>query len=68
MEDSMSTESRPFTAVAAVVFALVAVGHLLRALFGLEFIVCGYAVPVWVSLVGTIVAGGLSLMLLRESR
>jgi hypothetical protein len=64
----MSINSRPFTAIAAVVFALVAIGHLLRAVFGLEFVVGDFAVPLSVSVVATIIAGGLSLMVWRESR
>lgn len=64
----MSTNPRPFTAIAAVVFALVAIGHLLRAAFGLELFVGEFAVPLSVSVVATILAGGLSLMVWRESR
>lgn len=64
----MSTSSRPFTAIAAVLLALVALGHLLRALFGLGLVVGGYAVPVSVSVVATVVAGGLALLLWREAR
>lgn len=63
----MPTGPRPFTSVAVAVFALVAVGHLLRAVFGLEFVVGGYAVPIWVSVAGAVVAGGLSFMVWRES-
>lgn len=64
----MSTKSRPFTAIAAGVFALVALGHLLRAVFGLEVVVGHVAVPLSVSVVATILAGGLALMVWRESR
>jgi len=64
----MSTHSRTFTATAAVVFALVALGHLLRAVLGLELVVGDVAVPLWVSVVATIVTGGLSLMVWREAR
>jgi hypothetical protein len=63
----MSTESRPFAAVAVALLALVAVGHLLRVVLGLEVVVGGYAVPMWVSVVATLVAGGLSVLLRRES-
>jgi hypothetical protein len=63
----MSTQSRPFTALAAVVFALVALAHLLRAAFGLDVVVGGYAVPLSVSVLATIVAGGLALLVWREA-
>jgi len=64
----MSTRSRPFTTLAAVVFGLVALGHLLHAVFGLEVVVGHAAVPLSVSVTATILAGGLALMLWRESR
>lgn len=59
---------KPFTTIAVVVFALVAVVHLIRLFTGWEVIVNGFVVPVWASLVGLIVAGGLAVMLWREAR
>jgi len=63
----MPTESRPFAAVAVALLAIVAVGHLLRVVLGLEVVVGSTVVPMWVSVVATVVAGGLSVLLRRES-
>ena len=59
---------KPFTTIAIAVFTLVAVVHLLRLVFGWEVVVTGYVVPVWWSGLGLIVAGGLALMVWRETR
>jgi len=58
---------KPFTVIAIVVFALVAVLQLIRVLLGWEVSINGMIVPVWFSGVACIVAGGLSVMLWRES-
>ena len=59
---------KPFTFLAVVVFALVALLHLLRLIFGWEAILNGAVVPMWVSIPALVVAGGLAVMLWRESR
>ena len=59
---------KPFTTVAVVVFTLVAVVHLLRILLGWEVTIQGAVVPMWVSYLGLIIAGGLAFLLWRESR
>jgi hypothetical protein len=59
---------KPFTAIAIVIFSLVAVLHVLRLIFGWEVVINGLVMPMWASVVGLIVAGGLAVMLWRESR
>ncbi len=59
---------KPFTTVAVVVFALVALLQLLRALLGWEVIVNGVQIPLWASVVACVVAAALAFMLSRESR
>lgn len=59
---------KPFTTIAVVIFALVAVVHLIRLFTGWEIIVNGYAIPIWASFVALIVAGGLAVMIWREAR
>jgi hypothetical protein len=61
-------DNRPFTKLGSFVFALVAAGHLLRAGLGWDFVVGGMTVPLSVSVVAALVAGGLSWMLLQEAR
>jgi hypothetical protein len=56
------------TLMAAVLLALVAVAHLLRILFHTEATVGGVAVPMWVSVIATVVAGGLAILLWRDRR
>lgn len=57
---------KPFTAVAIVVFILVSLLHLLRYFLGWEIMVNTVVIPMWVSLLGFVVAGGLAFMLWRE--
>ena len=59
---------KPFTTIAVAVFALVAVVHLLRLFAGWEVVVAGIVIPVWLSWIGLILAGGLAVMLWRENR
>ncbi len=59
---------KPFTIIAIGVFAMVATLHVLRLLFGWEATFRGNIVPMWVSVVGVVIAGGLAFMVWRESR
>jgi hypothetical protein len=59
---------KPFTTIAVGVFALVALLHVLRLAFGWEVTIQGSVIPMWVSVLGVIIAGGLAIMLWRESR
>jgi hypothetical protein len=58
---------KPFTAVAVVVFTLVALVQLLRLVFGWQVTVNGIAIPMWVSVIALLLAGSLAVMLWRES-
>ena len=53
--------------IAVVIFAIVAVLHLLRLVNGWDFIVGTYAVPTWMSVGGVIFPGGLAFWLWRDS-
>ena len=59
---------KPFTTIAAAIFAVVAIVHIMRMYFALEVTVGGIAVPMWASVAGLVIAGGLAVMLLREAR
>jgi hypothetical protein len=59
---------KPFTAIAAILFALMAVVHLLGLIVGWEVIIASLAVPVWISVPVLVVFAGLALMLWREGR
>jgi hypothetical protein len=59
---------KPFTTIAAVVFAFVAVMQLLRVILAWPVSINGVVVPVWASSIAFVIAAGLSLMLWRERR
>lgn len=59
---------KPFTALAAALFALMALAHAYRLATGCEVVVNGHVLPLWLSAVGLVVAVGLAVMLWREGR
>ena len=59
---------KPFTVLGAAIFAVVAVVHLLRLVYDWEVTVNRAAVPMWISILGLGIAGGLAVMLWLESR
>ena len=58
---------KPFSAVAAVVFALVALAQLLRLILGWSVVVNGINIPLWASAVACLIAAGLAVMMWREA-
>ena len=54
------------TKVAAVVFLLIALLQLLRAVLGWEAKVNNWSAPIWLSLVAVLIAGTLSYLLFKE--
>ena len=59
---------KPFTAIAVVVFSLVALLQLIRVISGWEVTVNGLAIPMWASVIALLVAAALATMLWREAR
>ncbi len=59
---------KPFTAVAIVVFSLVALLQLLRVALGWAITVNGIFIPSWASVIACVVAATLAFMLWRERR
>jgi hypothetical protein len=59
---------KPFTAIAVVIFTLMAIVHLIRLFAGWEVVVGGFVIPLWWSALGLVIAGGLALMVWREAR
>lgn len=58
---------KPFTTIAIVLLALIAIMQLTRFVQGWEVIINGVSIPTWVSGLAFVVAGGLAAMLWRES-
>lgn len=54
--------------IAAVLLAIVSLAHLLRLIYGLQVTVADRFIPMWVSAVAFVVAGGLAFMLWRGAR
>ena len=61
------TRSRPFTIVAALIFAIMALLHLYRLFTHFQVILGSHTIPIWVSYVAIVVTGGLAMGLYRES-
>ncbi|NPC57590.1 hypothetical protein [Caenimonas soli] len=59
---------KPFSAIAAVVFVLVALAQLLRLVLGWPVVVNGISIPLWASAIACLVAAGLAVMVWREAR
>jgi len=59
---------KPFTTLASIFLALIALVHLYRVIRPFEVVVGGTQIPGWASIVGLVVAGGLSIMVWREMR
>jgi len=53
-------DQKTFTIVAGAIFAVVALLHVLRILMGWPAVLGGWEVPMWVSWIALVVAGGLS--------
>ena len=59
---------KPFTTLAAIIFAIMALAHLYRLLRPFELVIGGWTAPLWISFVGVAVPALLAIMLWRESR
>jgi hypothetical protein len=59
---------RPFTLLTVLFLALIAIAHLLRLVLGWQVMLNATVVPMWVSVAGLLIAGGLALSLWWESR
>jgi hypothetical protein len=53
-------DQKSFSIVAAVIFTVVALLHLARIYMDWPIAIAGWSVPMWVSWIGLIVAGGLA--------
>ena len=53
-------DQKTFTIVAGALFAVVALLHVLRIFMGWPAVIGGWTMPMWVSWIGVVVAGGLS--------
>ena len=59
---------KPAASIASIVFMLVALMHLLRVIYQLPVLVGDVAIPMWISVTGTIGPGALAIWLWREQK
>ncbi len=59
---------KPFTAIASVLFAIIALVHLLRFIQAWPVSINGILVPVWASAITFVLSLALSIMLWRERK
>jgi len=59
---------KTYAAIAAAIFGLVALLHLLRLLMGWSIVIEAWTVPMWLSWIGLVVAGALSYFGARLAR
>jgi TRAP-type C4-dicarboxylate transport system permease small subunit len=60
--------TRPFTLIAALIFALMALIHVYRLFTDFQVVLGSHVIPMWASYVAIVVAGGLAIGLYRDSR
>lgn len=60
--------TKPATAIAVVLLAFIALGHLIRVLAGWELVIGTVVVPMWPSVIAFLVFGGIAILLWREAR
>ena len=59
---------KPATLIATVLLAAISLAHLCRLVFGVRVTVADAVIPMWVSGVAFLFAGGLAFMLWRDAR
>ncbi len=59
---------RPIATIAVILLSAVAAAHALRLVFGVELTVGSTVMPLWASVVGTVVPGALAVLLWKEGR
>lgn len=59
---------KPFTRIATIFMAVVFLLHIARLIMGWDVKVNNIDIPVWVSIIGALVTGFLSVMLWRENK
>lgn len=57
---------KPFTTVAIGIFSLICLAHIVRLGYGFDITIGGWVVPLWVSVPGAVVTGGLAFLLWKE--
>jgi type VI protein secretion system component VasF len=67
-KEMLAMDLRTFSITAGAIFALIALVHLVRIYLGWSIVIDSWSVPMWVSWIGFVVAGGLAYLGLRAMR
>ncbi len=59
---------KPVTTIVVILLVAISIAHLLRLIFQVNVIANGVSIPVWLSILGSIVPAVLALMLWKENR
>ena len=59
---------KAFSLIAGVVFGLIALGHVLRIVFGISLVVQDFTVPMWASWIAVVITGYLAYEGFRLAR
>ena len=59
---------KSFSLIAGVVFLLIALGHVIRIVFGASFVVQDIPVPMWASWIAVVITGYLAYEAFRLAR
>ena len=59
---------RPASFISALFLIAIAIGHLLRIIFGVSIVAAGNDIPMWPSVFAMIVTAALAIWLLKEQR
>ena len=68
MSQDRGEPMKPFTTLAVVLFSFISLVHILRLIFHWEIIAAGWVIPLWVSVPGFIITGGLAFLVWKEMR
>jgi tellurite resistance protein TehA-like permease len=60
--------SKPFTWIAAAIFAIMAIVHVIRIFTHFRVVIGSHEMPMWCSYLGVVIPAFLSWMLCREAR
>jgi hypothetical protein len=60
-------DHRTIHTVAALVFTIAAIVHALRLINGWQFVIGGWSAPMWLSVVGVLLAGTLAVLLWKTA-
>jgi len=62
MEEPKKSSHRKIELIAAVVFSIAALLHLWRLVAGFQFVIGSWTAPMWISLIGVLLAGTLAVL------